>query len=349
MKIHSQDPNINSIFTQIEQGIIDLKPDFQREIVWNTTKKQKLIDSLVRHWHIPPIHVITITGKDKFEVLDGKQRLFSIISFIKDEFPFNGNFLPGTADFQDIDKKKFSQFPQNRRDDFLFKIPIRILFIEDIQLNEATELFLRLNYGTTVSASEKRNCIYGNVKNFLRDTLINHQQLFSEDTLGFPNYRMVYQDLLDKIFFLEVKGKLDHRPNAVALEKLYFNDDVNPKTEKQFLYYLNETEQILNNFYKESNFKLTKSVFISYFWLIREVIEWNHSDRTIIRNFFVRFETWRFEQQKNIESGGKVHSKYVEFETFLSQGWLDPSSLKGRHNILTNFYRDFINSRDFSD
>ena len=348
MKIHPYDPDINSIFTQIEKKIIDLKPDFQREIVWNTQKQQKLIDSLMRHWHIPPIHLITIKGKDTYEVLDGKQRLYSIYSFIKDEFPFNGNFLP-TDDFQDIDKKRFSEFPESRKNDFLFKIHIRIMLIDDIQLNEATELFFKIKFRNNHICFRKAKLIYGEVKDFLRETLNNHPILFSENTLGFPNYRMVYQDLLDKIFFLEVKGNLDYRPNSVALEKLYFSNEVDEKIQKNFLHHLNETEKILESFYEKNHFKLTKSVFLSYFWFIREVIDWNNPDCAYIKDFLVKFEEWRKNQQKLVENGKDVHKKYLEFETFLNQGWLDPSSLKGRHDILISFFKEFTHSGTLSD
>ena len=75
MRIDTSDQDIENIFNRINNGIYDLQPDFQRDIVWNREKQQKLIDSILRGWHIPPIHLVRIEGKEVYEVLDGKQEI----------------------------------------------------------------------------------------------------------------------------------------------------------------------------------------------------------------------------------------------------------------------------------
>ncbi|HCM1361738.1 TPA: DUF262 domain-containing protein, partial [Vibrio parahaemolyticus] len=74
MHIKTSDPDVFSIVNRIKRGLIDLQPDFQRGEVWNPLKKQRLIDSILRGWHIPPIHLISSPSTDKIEVLDGQQR-----------------------------------------------------------------------------------------------------------------------------------------------------------------------------------------------------------------------------------------------------------------------------------
>ena len=58
MRLLPSDPDIETIVSCIKSGDIDLQPDFQRGEVWSMTKKQRLIDSVLRDWHEPPIHVI---------------------------------------------------------------------------------------------------------------------------------------------------------------------------------------------------------------------------------------------------------------------------------------------------
>lgn len=60
---------------------MDLQPDFQRGEIWTIQKKQKLIDSILRGWKIPPIHVIH-NAQSVDEVLDGQQRLAAIRDFL---------------------------------------------------------------------------------------------------------------------------------------------------------------------------------------------------------------------------------------------------------------------------
>lgn len=336
MIIVPSDQDISNIINRIENNMYDLKPDFQRDIVWNKEKQQKLIDSIMRGWHIPPIHLVEIKGKNYYEVLDGKQRLFSILNFYNDEFPFKGNFLPDIGDLKDLDRKKYSQFSEDSKRKFLFT-KIRILEVSDVKLNEATELFLRLNLGVAVTASEKRNCIYGPIKNLLHDTIQEYPELFCEETLGFSNLRMAYQDVLDKIYFLEKNKSLDNKPDSRALEKMYFEDKVDEYLKAE----LYSNLELLQNVLKSSDFKLTKSTILSYYWFVRSKRIENEANELNLRLFLSTFEKWRVTQLQKFEQNDIVHPKYIEFQTLLSQGWIDPSSLKGRHKILVDLYNDF--------
>ena len=344
MIIQTSDQDIENIFNRIKNGIYDLKPDFQRDVVWNREKQQKLIDSIMRGWHIPPIHLVKIAGKDYYEVLDGKQRLYSIYNFLNDEFVFNAHFIPGVNDFDEFHRKRYSQLPEKVKNYFLFT-KIRIFEVSDVKMNEATELFLRLNLGVTVAASEKRNCIYGPVKNFLRDILNDFPFLFSKETLGFSNLRMAYQDVLDKIFFLEKNGNLEKKPNSRALEKMYFEQTIDYDTMDNLRWNLKITENVLKN----TNFKLTKSTLISYYWFLRYIRLTDNTNEILLSDFLQKFEEWRSNQKSQLEKGGPIHTKYIEYESLLSEGWLDSSSLKGRHEILVDFYQDYLSHRNFGD
>lgn len=344
MIISPTDQDIDNIFNRIKNGIYDMQPDFQRDVVWNTEKQQKLIDSILRGWHIPPIHLVKIENKEVYEVLDGKQRLYSIYNFLNDKFPFNAQFIPGIDNFNELHGKRFSQFPEIVKKKFLFTL-IRIFQVSDIKMNEATELFLRLNLGVTVAASEKRNCIYGPVKNFLRKCILDYPKLFCEETLGFQNLRMAYQDVLDKIFFLEKNGNLDSKPNSRALEKMYFEQDIKESVKENLKKNLKLSEYILQNLKS----KLTKSTFMTYYWFLREIQLSGNFDELSLISFLNKFEEWRKDQKSRLEKEESVHNKYIEFESLLSEGWLDPGSLKGRHKILVDFYHDFLDKGKFGD
>ncbi|MDG6251077.1 hypothetical protein, partial [Methanocalculus sp.] len=238
---------------------------------------------------------------------------------------------------------KFSEFPRDLKRDFLFKT-IRIFLVTDVRKSEATELFLRLNQGVAVSASEKRNCIYGPVKEHLREVITQYAILFSPETLGFSNLRMAYQDILDKIFFLEQKGNLNYKPNARALEAMYFNQNIDDSLKEHLNKNLEITQNAIQYFYQNYGFKLTKSIIISYYWFLREISSAEKYNLSSASNFLIEFEKWRGIQKFNYENNSSVNKKFIEFGTYLSKGWLDPSSIKGRHRILMDFYSEFINN-----
>ena len=68
--------------------------NLQRGLVWTLLQKRELIVSVLLERYVPPVTVIACVdykdtshiSKDIYQVIDGKQRLTTLISFLKDEF-----------------------------------------------------------------------------------------------------------------------------------------------------------------------------------------------------------------------------------------------------------------------
>lgn len=83
IKTYSRDWTVETIYNQIEQGNIDLNPKFQRRNAWKDEKRSLLIESLILRLPVPEIVLAeSHYEKNKFIVLDGKQRLLTIAGFI---------------------------------------------------------------------------------------------------------------------------------------------------------------------------------------------------------------------------------------------------------------------------
>ncbi|MBF0306872.1 MAG: DUF262 domain-containing protein, partial [Alphaproteobacteria bacterium] len=94
MRLTSSDPDVETIVSRIKNDDLNLQPDFQRGVVWTDDKKKKLVDSILRGWHIPPIHVVEVRDKGTQEVLDGQQRLTAILNFVNGRFTVDGHAEP---------------------------------------------------------------------------------------------------------------------------------------------------------------------------------------------------------------------------------------------------------------
>lgn len=70
--------NINTMIDFIDKEIIDLKPEFQREFVWDIKRASRLIESILLGIPIPNILLAQSKDTEKFIVIDGQQRLKSI-------------------------------------------------------------------------------------------------------------------------------------------------------------------------------------------------------------------------------------------------------------------------------
>lgn len=137
-------------------------PTFNGERFGLEPKKQRLVDSVLRDWHVPPIHVIEHIQTRNQEVLDGQQRLAAIRDFVDGEFTLDGEIEPlddGLArlhgckyrDLPDEWKRRFNQFT------------IRLFRIVDYRPSEPGELFFRLNQPTSLTGAEQRNAFFGPV------------------------------------------------------------------------------------------------------------------------------------------------------------------------------------------
>lgn len=206
MHLTPSDPDVATIYRKIESARLDLQPNFQRGEVWGKAKKQRLIDSILRGWHIPPVHVIKVPGSEQQEVLDGQQRLVAIRDFIENKFSINGLQEPLDESIKKLD----SLYWDDLGADVIAKIEdftIRILTISDYKPGEPSELFHRLNQPTNLTSAEQRNAFFGEARQQVKDISEEMSLLgLNRDLIGFSNSRMAYDDVIAK-FLLTIENK----------------------------------------------------------------------------------------------------------------------------------------------
>src|SRR3990172_2363466 len=83
MKMQSKTRAIDKIYKRRDRYEI---PEWQRQEVWNRSKKQNLIDTILRGWKLPKFYFLKISDNpDTYEVVDGQQRLVTIFEFLDNE------------------------------------------------------------------------------------------------------------------------------------------------------------------------------------------------------------------------------------------------------------------------
>ncbi|MFY1689452.1 DUF262 domain-containing protein [Plantactinospora sp. WMMB782] len=224
MRFQTSDPDIATIFRRIERKTIDLQPDFQRGEVWSTTKKQRLIDTILRRWHVPPIHLVA-KGEGKFDVLDGQQRLTAIRDFMQGLFTVDGFIEPVVPDFAELDGLRFAQLPTGVQDE-LESFAIRVFELHDYTPEEPHELFFRLNQPMTLTEAEKRNAFVGAARNQVKDLVEwAGTKGMTAQRLGFSNARMAYDDLLARFLLTLEQGRLTEKVTALRITTRYREKD----------------------------------------------------------------------------------------------------------------------------
>ncbi|CAD7778022.1 MAG: hypothetical protein KBONHNOK_01081 [Candidatus Methanoperedenaceae archaeon GB50] len=199
--------SVRTIIDMIDQDIIDLRPEFQRDFVWDMRRASKLIDSLLSNLPIPN----TLLGKykktEKFIVIDGQQRLKSIYFFIQGEFKENQKDKPFRL--RGLEGKSWNGKLYSELDEVLQrKIQNAIInstILDNIDSNPRIvfEIFNRLNTGgVPLTNQEVRNCIFsGEFNEQLKKLNLCEpwRKIYGNPT---PNKRMYDIELILRFFSL---------------------------------------------------------------------------------------------------------------------------------------------------
>lgn len=220
MEYRVTDLEIETICKRIEDGDLDLQPEFQRGEVWSYKKRQKLIDTILRGWQIPPIHLIEkINSVD--EVLDGKQRLETIKKFFDGEIVIDGSITPFDEKISAMDKKTYYQLDDDTKRQFK-KYSIRIIRLFKFKIEEPAELFYRLNQPVSLTSAEQRNAFIGAARDQVKEIVKwCEENGMSKESIGFNNSRMAYDDVLSKFCYTIEVGSIRKKITANDISEKY--------------------------------------------------------------------------------------------------------------------------------
>jgi hypothetical protein len=160
---------------------LNLRPEYQRRLVWDDAKRSLFIESLLLNVPIPPIFLYE-WELSRYEVMDGQQRLNAIVDFYE-----NGFALKGLEKWEELNGLRFRELPEilqrglDRR-----RLSATVLLLEGTekvapQKSDIRKLvFERLNSGGQhLNAQELRNCLYAGPFNELLIEL-SRDPLFTE-------------------------------------------------------------------------------------------------------------------------------------------------------------------------
>lgn len=220
--LHATDWTTETIVSQLRRGNIVLNPSFQRRDAWKVPQKSRFIESLILGLPIPQI--VLAESKDKrgtFIVLDGKQRLLSLLHFWGiGTGRNNGYSLSGLEIRRDLLRKKLSHFETDTtlENDFnaLLNQPIRTVVIKNWPHIDFLHLvFLRLNTNSVkLSPQELRQALFpGKFSDWVDEAAVNSASIKLLLNIREPDYRMRDIEVLARylsfcFFFTEYRGRM---------------------------------------------------------------------------------------------------------------------------------------------
>lgn len=220
-----------------ESGDLVLAPKFQRREIWIPKARSYLIDTIVRGKPIPKIYMRQDTNpktrRTKREIVDGQQRLSTVLSFIKDGFKIS------RAHHEDFGGMYFSELDRDTQSDVL-KYEFVVDLLQDMPDSEVYDLFARINtYSEKLKPQELRNAkwfgefkssVYLLAKNFV--TFFTTNEVFSAKQV----LRMAEAEFISDLLLAIHEGiRYGSRATIDAAYKKYDDEFPNRKThEKRF-------------------------------------------------------------------------------------------------------------------
>lgn len=188
---------------------IDISPDFQREQVWNSPSKARFLDSLLKNLPIPSMCISLDISSQKRVVIDGLQRISTIVEFL-DAVEHDQDLVLSSLD--DIDErlsgKSIKQIKTYSPDVISFienvSIPVTVLRCDLSKENHMEYIFTifhRLNTGgTKLNNQEIRNCIFNGKFNDMLFECSYQKSKELESLLGKKNSRFDFEEFILRFF-----------------------------------------------------------------------------------------------------------------------------------------------------
>ena len=259
---YGADYDIEGIVRKLNKGDIEV-PEFQREFVWDQKRSSRFIESLLLGLPVPGIFLYRERGSYKQLVIDGQQRLKTLLFFYTNKFgESNSDFkLKGLeTDFNGLAYQDLPPSDRRRLDNAIIHATIIQQDKPDDSGTSQYFIFERLNTGgVALNAQEIRSAIYGGEFNQLLVDLNDNSDW--RELFGRKNKRKRDQELILRFLALCFRSN-EYAPSMKAfLNKfMYQNRNLELYSEDQIRPLFENTVCTILNKIGSKAFKPTRAV-----------------------------------------------------------------------------------------
>ncbi|KAG9205304.1 hypothetical protein G6514_008883 [Epicoccum nigrum] len=152
----------------MDTGVIDVDPEYQREVVWTADRMTGLINSLMENFYIPPIILNkkptsnpgATAQQYTLVCVDGKQRLSSVMAFVKVLIPCHDHRGEKWWFCEAADGKRRRTISEQQQRDFYNKEFVLTEY-NNLLPEQEEDLFARVQMGMQLNLAEKMHASTG--------------------------------------------------------------------------------------------------------------------------------------------------------------------------------------------
>jgi len=317
------------------QNLVDLhkkdklviNKEYQRSEVWKPPKKKLLIDSVLNDYDIGSI--ILRQKEDKWEILDGQQRLRAIFDFVEDKFTLSDETVEYGGKYwkELVPSVQWGQF-MNR-----LVYTTKIYSIDD---ETTSKIFLRVQEGMPLNSAEKLNAMRGKLRNKIFE--LSQHPFFKQTNIS--EFRFAYRYLCAQICLQELDdGVSNHnfkQAKFTNLKKLY--EDYKGKLPSTVIDTMYSTFSFLQNTLGSSAQVIEKkSDFLSIYILASYILQ-----KFAIKGKEAKFKDFVVDFLQKVETATyKDTEGYFTYWTARSSSPDSKGQIENRFQIIINKFLEY--------
>jgi hypothetical protein len=327
---------------------IDMEPSYQRKPnLWSSDKQRLLIDTILNDYDIPKIYLADFSSGSRLDnperrlyaVIDGKQRLGAIYKFLLDELELSEHEEAPSVPRRALRGLRFSELTSRypHLADKILKYQLSVVTVVADNPDEIQRMFVRLNFGVSVNAAERRNAKPGPVPVAIRD-IAEHE--FFQNRIRFTTRRSEEKNLIAKVLLFEWLGAISET-KAARLDKFTDETATSDKWEDvlKLAERVKEIFDRLSLVFGEKDLLLSSSGQIPvYYWIARNY--WTNQPHKL-REFLGYFDDQVKRQYRGLEiqaaESSEDLSKYYQWTRTVN----DRESIQGRYDMLVGRWENW--------
>lgn len=257
--------SIRDIHRLLQSREMVIQPKYQRRRTpWPLTAKSALIDTVLNGYPIPPVYLrdyVHEQGKRQKEIIDGQQRISTLIEFFGNEFKLSKNIVD--ADFAGCLYSELPSDVQLMIEDF----EVSFISIRGASGSDIVSIFARLNsYSLPLNNQEKRNSRFaGEMKTIIYEIASEYNTFWLQSgTLSEAQIaRMNDALLVSEIVFTILNGYVSS--SSSALNRMYEQYDASFPDASLIYKRFEQVISLLGNFFEDDEVrKAFKPKFMFY-------------------------------------------------------------------------------------
>ena len=220
LDIRDTSMTIKDITEKVIEGTIITDPDFQRNLVWDSSQKSTFIESIILNIPLPSIY-LNLNNKGEYIIVDGLQRTTTLKEFLALEKDINkesgnGFELSDLKLLKQLNGKKFRDLSPFLQTEIKDKKILCYIIRPSVPMKIVYDIFNRINTGGTIlNRQEIRNCIFIGPSTILLSHLAEEKYFREAIDNGVSGKRMRDREVILRYFafqlfnYKEYNGDMD--------------------------------------------------------------------------------------------------------------------------------------------